>query len=285
MNALFQELGPCLVSPSNTSTPRPTSFNNAASVLFIDQPAGVGFSQIHPSSPYVQTDQEAAADLATFLTLFFKNVFPGRAHLPIHFAGESYAGHYVPSTVKHILDERSVNARDAFWGNITSVVLVSPVLVDYQIYYGLYQLMCTTYRGHSVRWNESTCSLVERKTPAFDVMQVQCDAGNISTCRDLGDKYLDVWGILADEEDAGIRDTHNGICLFFKQEISTNIFQSIEAVRTLRCVHHPHKAHTTTTSTSRLFYPRSDSPKISNSHSPMGKQVLPSAHQEVPIRP
>lgn len=207
MNGLFQELGPCYVNPSNISVPRATSFNNAANLLFIDQPAGVGFSQIRPSTPYVQTDAEAAADLQTFLTLFFKNVFPSKAHLPIHFAGESYAGHFVPHTVKHVLDSREKGDKDAFWGNITSVVLVSPALVDYQIYYGLYELMCTEYRGHKVRWNQTICGNIEQKTPRFDAMEVKCEAGDGKICKQLDDETLDIWVQLEDDG----RDTHNGI--------------------------------------------------------------------------
>lgn len=71
MIGLFQELGPCRINnDSSTVSLNPFSWNNEANVLFIDQPVGVGFSH---GDTNVGTSQEAAADVWTFLQIFFKD--------------------------------------------------------------------------------------------------------------------------------------------------------------------------------------------------------------------
>jgi len=49
----------------------PFSWNNEASILFIDQPVGVGFS--HGDTSSVGTSQEAAADIWTFMQILFSD--------------------------------------------------------------------------------------------------------------------------------------------------------------------------------------------------------------------
>ncbi|KAG6889891.1 hypothetical protein C0995_013867 [Termitomyces sp. Mi166 len=71
MLGLFQELGPCRISnDSSTVSLNPFSWNNEANVLFIDQPVGVGFSH---GDLKVGTSQAAAADVWSFLQIFFKD--------------------------------------------------------------------------------------------------------------------------------------------------------------------------------------------------------------------
>ncbi|KAJ3497189.1 hypothetical protein NLG97_g2091 [Lecanicillium saksenae] len=88
LRGLFHELGPCLLSRNDNKTIiNPSSWNKNASLLFLDQPAGVGFSQIKRGGTYASSDKEVARDLQTFLCIFFGQVFPDRGKLPIHFAG------------------------------------------------------------------------------------------------------------------------------------------------------------------------------------------------------
>ena len=71
MIGLFQEHGPCrITNDSSTVVDNPYSWNNEAHVLYIDQPVGVGFSY---GTLDVGTSQEAAADVWTFLQIFFKD--------------------------------------------------------------------------------------------------------------------------------------------------------------------------------------------------------------------
>ena len=83
------ELGPCRVT---NSTEKPEyfeqSWNNNANVFFIDQPIGVGFSYAEYGEA-VSTTEEAAVDVARFVSIFFEN-FPTFKNRAFHLAGESY---------------------------------------------------------------------------------------------------------------------------------------------------------------------------------------------------
>ncbi|KAG0232181.1 hypothetical protein BGW41_001939 [Actinomortierella wolfii] len=90
---LLMELGPCQVNEKGDGTIyNPHSWNSNASVIFLDQPANVGFSYGDSAS----TSVGAAKDVYALLQIFFKE-FPEYQRLDFHVAGESYGGHYVPA--------------------------------------------------------------------------------------------------------------------------------------------------------------------------------------------
>jgi cathepsin A (carboxypeptidase C) len=65
--ALFAENGPCSVNADGTSTiPNPFSWNSNANIMWVDQPAGVGFSY-GDKSDYDSNEAEVADDLYHFL--------------------------------------------------------------------------------------------------------------------------------------------------------------------------------------------------------------------------
>jgi len=95
--ALLAENGPCRVNKDGkTTTKNPFSWNTRANALWIDQPAGSGFS----GGTWDTTSTEAADDVYDFLLHFFDQ-FPQYNHRFFIF-GESYAGHYVPATAHAI---------------------------------------------------------------------------------------------------------------------------------------------------------------------------------------
>ncbi|KAJ3513592.1 hypothetical protein NLJ89_g2861 [Agrocybe chaxingu] len=95
MIGLFQEHGPCRITNDSSSvTLNPHSWNNEANVLYIDQPVGVGFSH---GDLNVGTSQQAAADVWTFLQIFFKDErFAKYRFNKLALWTESYGGHYGP---------------------------------------------------------------------------------------------------------------------------------------------------------------------------------------------
>ncbi|KAJ3046478.1 hypothetical protein HK097_000830 [Rhizophlyctis rosea] len=101
LTGLFMELGPCRVSPTGNGTiNNPSSWNNEANVIFLDQPINVGFS--YGDQEEVSNTVDAAKDVYAFLQLFFQS-YPKYSELDLHITGESYAGHYVPAIGKAIL--------------------------------------------------------------------------------------------------------------------------------------------------------------------------------------
>lgn len=74
-----------------------------ANVIFLDSPAGVGFSYSNTTADYNNTgDTSTARDAYTFLVNWFER-FPQYKTHDFYITGESYAGHYVPQLANTIL--------------------------------------------------------------------------------------------------------------------------------------------------------------------------------------
>ena len=74
-----------------------------ANVIFLESPAGVGFSYSNTSSDYIKSgDTKTAEDSYTFLVNWLER-FPQYKNRDFFIAGESYAGHYVPQLAHTIL--------------------------------------------------------------------------------------------------------------------------------------------------------------------------------------
>lgn len=101
MLGFLQETGPYVLKDGDTTyTANEWSWNNETNILYIEQPAGVGFStcdNVSRPEDCVHTDNSSAHDnLQVLLGWFdrFKDK-PYRSN-PVYIAGESYAGIYVP---------------------------------------------------------------------------------------------------------------------------------------------------------------------------------------------
>lgn len=78
-------------------------FFSAANVLFLESPAGVGFSYSNKTSDYdASGDRITAADNYVFLVNWLER-FPEYKDREFYISGESYAGHYVPQLAHTIL--------------------------------------------------------------------------------------------------------------------------------------------------------------------------------------
>nr|XP_023876154.1 serine carboxypeptidase-like 40 isoform X1 [Quercus suber]XP_023876155.1 serine carboxypeptidase-like 40 isoform X2 [Quercus suber] len=100
----MQELGPFRVhSDGKTLYKNKFSWNYAANVLFLESPAGVGFSYSNTTKDYSTSgDRRTAGDNYVFLLNWLKR-FPEYRNRDFYVAGESYAGHYVPQLAHTIL--------------------------------------------------------------------------------------------------------------------------------------------------------------------------------------
>lgn len=114
MTGLLMELGPCIVNEDGESArENPHSWINAASVFFLDQPIGVGFSYSTNDSYHGGEGGTFAAseDIYAFMKLWYK-AFPEAKSLPFSIAGESYGGHYIPVFAEHINAMNEVSGLD-----------------------------------------------------------------------------------------------------------------------------------------------------------------------------
>ena len=74
-----------------------------ANVIFLESPAGVGFSYSNASSDYDHTgDNSTAIDAYTFIVNWHER-FPQYKTRDLHLAGEIDAGHYVPQLAYAIM--------------------------------------------------------------------------------------------------------------------------------------------------------------------------------------
>ncbi|XP_031270975.1 serine carboxypeptidase-like 40 isoform X2 [Pistacia vera] len=98
------ELGPFRVnSDGKTLFQNDYAWHNVANVIFLESPAGVGFSYSNTSSDYDHSgDNTTAVDAYTFLVNWLER-FPQYKTRDFFITGESYAGHYVPQLANTIL--------------------------------------------------------------------------------------------------------------------------------------------------------------------------------------
>ncbi|MFS7920588.1 putative carboxypeptidase D [Helianthus anomalus] len=107
-NGAMKELGPFRVNPDNTTLSRNKyAWNNVANVLFLESPAGVGFSYSNKSTDYITNDVQTAKDSYTFLVNWLER-FPEYKSRDFYITGESYAGHYIPQLAQLILQNNKI---------------------------------------------------------------------------------------------------------------------------------------------------------------------------------
>ena len=102
MLGFLQEHGPYSLADGTTNfTANPYSWNKEANVIYIESPAGVGFSTCGNPAECKWNDFNTADDnLQAFLAIM--NKFPELQSKDLYIAGESYAGIYVPRLVERI---------------------------------------------------------------------------------------------------------------------------------------------------------------------------------------
>lgn len=194
LGALFTGHGPCwLKANASHAAPNPLSWNNNASILFIDQPAGTGFSKLADDLPLPVSEQDTAQDFQQFLSTFFTDVFPEKKHLPMHLATASYGGHYGPVYLHHILESRRYGSSFAFWGDIQSLILIDAVIDFTGIAVGSYNMLCKD-RERVGLLNATACASIARHMPEQLRLGRSCQlAYHGEECRasyDYGQKYI-----------------------------------------------------------------------------------------------
>jgi carboxypeptidase C (cathepsin A) len=103
---LFTEQGPFSVSQDGKLIPNAYSWDTVANMLFVEQPAGVGFSFSNTRSDYKTNDEQAAIDNYKLIQKFLER-FPERKSNDFYLASESYGGHYLPELAKEIVDNNA----------------------------------------------------------------------------------------------------------------------------------------------------------------------------------
>ncbi|KAL6843400.1 hypothetical protein ACP4OV_026722 [Aristida adscensionis] len=119
----FSENGPFRPSGNGLVT-NEYSWNKEANMLYLESPAGVGFSYSSDPSFYAGVgDSMTARDNLKFLQGWFAK-FPQYKGRDLYITGESYAGHYVPQLAQRMVE---FNKKEKLF-NLKGIALGNPVL-------------------------------------------------------------------------------------------------------------------------------------------------------------
>nr|GMD36509.1 serine carboxypeptidase-like 2 [Ipomoea batatas] len=136
LRSIFQQIGPLLVEPVeyNGSLPRlrpfPYSWTKVASIIFLDLPAGTGFS--YATKSLENGDLSAASNAYEFLQKWLID-HPEFLSNPFYVGGHSYAGHTVPIITEMISNGIESGVKPLI--QLQGYILGSPRGVDTQSNY------------------------------------------------------------------------------------------------------------------------------------------------------
>ncbi|KAK4379734.1 hypothetical protein RND71_001596 [Anisodus tanguticus] len=111
--------------------------NGAANVLFVESPAGVGFSYTNTSSDLKTSgDNRTANDNLVFLLNWLER-FPEYKNRDFYISGESYAGHYVPQLAHAILHHNNLANKTLI--NLKGIIIGNAVINEWTDFIGNYE--------------------------------------------------------------------------------------------------------------------------------------------------
>uniref|UniRef100_A0AAZ3SEY1 Carboxypeptidase n=1 Tax=Oncorhynchus tshawytscha TaxID=74940 RepID=A0AAZ3SEY1_ONCTS len=137
LDGLLTEHGPFLIQNDGmTLEYNPYSWNMIANMLYLESPAGVGYSYSDDSN-YTTNDTEVSMNNFLALKEFFK-AFPEYIKNEFFLTGESYGGIYIPTLAERVMEDASMNLQGIAVGNgMSSYEMNDNSLVYFAYYHGL----------------------------------------------------------------------------------------------------------------------------------------------------
>ncbi|XP_060081281.1 lysosomal protective protein-like isoform X2 [Ylistrum balloti] len=134
---LLSEHGPFRInSDGETVDYNMYSWNTVANMIYLEAPAGVGYSY-SPSKDYRTDDDQVAEDNHLALKQFFSK-FPEYKANEFFVTGESYGGIYVPTLSARLVDDSSFNFQGFVVGNgLSDAEMNTDSLIYFEYYHGL----------------------------------------------------------------------------------------------------------------------------------------------------
>ncbi|WZZ24362.1 hypothetical protein YC2023_007763 [Brassica napus] len=135
-----EEIGPFHIkSDGKTLYLNQHSWNQAANILFLDAPVGVGYSYSNTSSDFLTNgDKRTAQDSLTFLLKWVER-YPEYKGREFYIVGESYAGHYIPQLSQAIVKHNQASGQNTI--NLKGYMVGNGLMDDIQDRLGLFQYM------------------------------------------------------------------------------------------------------------------------------------------------
>lgn len=129
------ENGPVIIDDDDPSKNRKNEFswNKKANVLYIEAPAGVGFSYSKSTANPEYNDDKTADHNLQALKIFLFNNFKEYATRDLYISGESYAGIYIPTLAKRILDYNADPTTPPQFKIVLKGLLIGNGITDWKI--------------------------------------------------------------------------------------------------------------------------------------------------------
>ncbi|KAM0940592.1 putative carboxypeptidase D [Dioscorea sansibarensis] len=122
----FSELGPFYPRADGRGLRiNKLSWNRVSNLLFVESPAGVGWSYSSRTSDYTTGDEKTANDMHIFLMRWYEK-FPEFKSRDLFLTGESYAGHYIPQLATVLLKHNKYSTDFKF--KIKGIAIGNPLL-------------------------------------------------------------------------------------------------------------------------------------------------------------
>jgi len=169
--ALFTENGPCSINSDGATTKsNPYSWNNKAHILFVDQPAGTGYSYGDGQADIDHKESDVSRDLYHFMQELVKT-YPQYHASPFYVSGESYAGHFVPATAAAIMEGNLAKNSEYI---ALKGIMVGNGLTDPEIQYAYYPQMAFNSPTTPKVINEDTYNQMVAAVPGCVSLIQQC---------------------------------------------------------------------------------------------------------------
>ncbi|KAL8116997.1 serine carboxypeptidase-like 40 [Apium graveolens] len=188
----MQELGPFRVhSDGKTLYQNHFAWNHAANVLFLESPAGVGYSYSNTSSDYKSLgDKSTASDNYVFLLNWLER-FPEYKNREFYISGESYAGHYVPQLAHTILYyNKKANATII---NLKGILIGNAVINDETDVRGMYDF----FASHALISDETASQISKFCDFSPDATTQTIECNDAAQQADMDTFALDIYNIYA----------------------------------------------------------------------------------------
>eukprot|EP00029_Vermamoeba_vermiformis_P005640 TRINITY_DN2013_c0_g1_i1.p1 TRINITY_DN2013_c0_g1~~TRINITY_DN2013_c0_g1_i1.p1 ORF type:complete len:421 (+),score=102.89 TRINITY_DN2013_c0_g1_i1:1-1263(+) len=174
LGGLLSENGPFAPDNNTNLNPNPYSWNTVANVLYLESPAGVGFSIFNPMG--VSGDNSTADDTFAFLQQWFA-AYPKYQNNDFYIAGESYGGHYIPMLAYRIAIAAQSKPFNFPQRNFRGFLVGNP-LVDYNTDLGAPLNLYYQYHGMLQLGDPNSGDVMGSFDP-YDILVDVCNADGI----------------------------------------------------------------------------------------------------------
>lgn len=179
---LGTEHGPFYPTAKCSLRPNPYSWNTVANVLYVEIPAGVGFSYADSDQDRTTNDAQTARDNYQLIRAFLER-FPERQSNDFYLASESYGGHYMPQLASEILHQEGLRPDEQPRINFRGFLVGNP-------YVDPYSNMVTQFESYYSH------GLVAK--PLFDKWSQECKDPNRYDSSDCSELAYDLFRAFGD---------------------------------------------------------------------------------------